>query len=121
MSDVHTSSLLLTLDHVVLGSEGELGDVLHAAVEVDHQAVVLPVAPGPGLALQYICRYLGVDILDNPTSGTISMGSMERIMPGASTVSTSSRSSRPGSLPRATCLCVMTTRVRHPTCRSSGR
>ena len=27
------------------------------------------------------------------------MGSMERIMPGASTVSTSSRSSRPGSLP----------------------
>ena len=52
MSDVSTSSLLLTLDHVVLGSEGELGDVLHAAVVVDHQAVVLPVAPGPGLALQ---------------------------------------------------------------------
>ena len=52
MSDVTTSSLLLTLDHVVLGPEGELGDVLHAAVVVDHKAVVLPVAAGPGLALQ---------------------------------------------------------------------
>ena len=51
MSDVRASSLFLTLDHVVLGPEGELGDVLHAAVVVDHQAVVLPVAPGPGLTL----------------------------------------------------------------------
>ena len=52
MSDVTTSSLLLTLDHVVLGSEGELGDVLHGAVMVDDEAVVFPVTPGPGLALQ---------------------------------------------------------------------
>ena len=35
----------------MLGAEWELGDILHGAVLVDDEAVVLPVSPGPGLAL----------------------------------------------------------------------
>ena len=35
----------------MLGSEGELGEVLYGAIVVNDEAVVLPVAPGPRLAL----------------------------------------------------------------------
>lgn len=43
--------ILITLYNIMLGPEREFCDVLHGPVVVDDEAVVLPVAPGPGLAL----------------------------------------------------------------------
>ena len=75
----------------MLGAEGELGDVLHGAVLLQHQDVVLPVVE--------IGQSRGTTDLYPPApgrpSGTVIMGSIDTTIPGASTVSTSSLSSRP--------------------------
>ena len=87
----------MLLYDIVLRSEGELGDVLRAAVLVDHDDVVLPehhdkIWPQSGLTHLY-------PPAPGLPSGMVTMGSMEITIPGLTTVSMSSRSSRPASRP----------------------
>ncbi len=89
----------MSLYYIVLRAKWELGDVLRVPVLVDHDDVVLPEynhynAPVPLCALSHL-----YPPAPGCPSGMVIMGSMEMTIPGLTTVSMSSRSSRPASRP----------------------
>ena len=89
--------LIISLYDIVLRSKRKLRDVLRAPVLVDHDDVVLP-DNDHGITVHSAVSHLYPPAPGLP-SGTVIMGSMEITIPGLTTVSMSSRSSRPASRP----------------------